>query len=213
MFCHETIKRPIVALCWTSCRKALIQFYVQNVEGRVDTYEEYGRNNTISLQLQRSVGFFGTLTVTWQAEPITANILDFSPASGAVAFQNAQQTASINIVIIDDQIPEDMEVNSFLVFYLHLLSLDFFKSKSVKLKKNISCIFVQYSCLNVIESINKYTPCSKNAQCSCKLKIIVFIIVLSILTSFSDLWCETNKRYWRCTTWQCDFCTGWHPEK
>lgn len=118
--------RPIVALCWTSCLKALVQFYVQNVEGRVDTYEEYGRNNTISLQLQRSVGFFGTLTVTWQAEPITANILDFSPASGAVAFQNAQQTASINIVIIDDQIPEDMEVSSFLVFYLHLLSLDFF---------------------------------------------------------------------------------------
>ncbi|KAK7486836.1 hypothetical protein BaRGS_00021983 [Batillaria attramentaria] len=78
--------------------RGTVQFDVStNVENRIDTYEEYGRNNTISLQLRRS------------ADPITANILDYFPSSGTVSFADGQQTADIIITIVDDQLAEAME--------------------------------------------------------------------------------------------------------
>ena len=85
-------------------------FVLQNIEGRIDTYEEYGRNNTVTLNLRRSIGFFGSLTVNWQTTSINANNLDFFPSFGSVQFMDGQQTADITITIIDDDRPEEMEV-------------------------------------------------------------------------------------------------------
>ncbi|KAK3601208.1 hypothetical protein CHS0354_004408 [Potamilus streckersoni] len=88
----------------------IVQFNVTtNIEGRIDTYEEYGKNTTLALQVSRSVGLFGPVTVTWQAEPREASILDFAPSSGTLRLADAEQSANIYITIIDDTIPEDME--------------------------------------------------------------------------------------------------------
>ena len=83
-------------------------------------------NVTVPLSVTRLVGFFGSVTVTWQAEPMEATILDFSPQSGTITLANTQQDASIYITIIDDKIPEDMEVGycplgNFSCFFCRLL--------------------------------------------------------------------------------------------
>lgn len=92
---------------------------IQNIEGRIDTYEEYGLNTTIPLTVSRSVGFFGPITVTWQAEPREATILDFSPSSGTLSMADTQQSANIYITIIDDDVAENMEVSAqnFCILY------------------------------------------------------------------------------------------------
>ncbi|XP_076465116.1 adhesion G-protein coupled receptor V1-like isoform X2 [Babylonia areolata] len=90
--------------------RGMVQFDVEtNVEGRVDTYEEYGRNNTVTLLLRRYVGLLGRLTVTWQTVSVTANNRDFSPWAGSVQFADGQETAEINITIVDDTITEGLE--------------------------------------------------------------------------------------------------------
>lgn len=76
----------------------------------MDTYEEYGRNNTVMLKLRRYIGFFGSITVNWQTVSITANNLDYFPSFGSVRFEDGQETADISITIIDDQQAEQMEV-------------------------------------------------------------------------------------------------------
>ena len=60
--------------------------------------------------MSRSVGFFGAVTVTWQAEPREATILDFTPSSGTLNLADTQDHASFYITVIDDIIPENMEV-------------------------------------------------------------------------------------------------------
>jgi len=82
----------------------------QNIEGRIDVYEEFGLNTTVLLTVSRSVGFFGPVTVTWQAEPREATILDFYPSSGTLSLADTQDSGHIEITIVDDTIPEDMEV-------------------------------------------------------------------------------------------------------
>ena len=83
--------------------------FLQNVENRVDTYEGVG---SIRLALRRSVGFFGTVEVAWQASPREADTADFSPAGGTVVFEDGQTEAFIEIEITDDDVPEDLQVNS-----------------------------------------------------------------------------------------------------
>ncbi|XP_041376199.1 adhesion G-protein coupled receptor V1-like [Gigantopelta aegis] len=90
--------------------RGLVQFNVKtNTEGRFDTYEQYGYNQTIHLPISRSVGLFGSITITWQAEPVDANILDFFPSSGTVTMASGQKDAEIAITIIDDTQQENME--------------------------------------------------------------------------------------------------------
>ena len=88
-------------------------------------------NVTVPLSVTRLVGFFGSVTVTWQAEPMEATILDFSPQSGTITLANTQQDASIYITIIDDKIPEDMEVGYCPLgnFACFLSSADFFQNQ------------------------------------------------------------------------------------
>ncbi|GFR83307.1 G-protein coupled receptor 98-like, partial [Elysia marginata] len=80
-----------------------------NNEGRLDVYEELGRNVTVELPIRRKVGFFGSLIVTWQADSVEADIRDYSPASGTVEFADQQRESKIIISILDDAIPENME--------------------------------------------------------------------------------------------------------
>ncbi|KAL4228132.1 hypothetical protein ACF0H5_013567 [Mactra antiquata] len=90
--------------------RGIVQFNVTtNIEGRIDMYEEFGSNTTVALQVSRSIGFFGPVTVTWQAEPREATILDFTPSSGTLSLADTEESSDIIITIIDDVIPEDME--------------------------------------------------------------------------------------------------------
>ncbi|KAJ8304146.1 hypothetical protein KUTeg_017729 [Tegillarca granosa] len=86
-----------------------MQSTLSNVEGRVDSYEEYGKNSSISLRVSRTVGFLGAVTVTWQAEPREATVLDFTPSSGTIRLEDGISSADIIITILDDTIPEEME--------------------------------------------------------------------------------------------------------
>ena len=86
---------------------------------------------TIKLPIRRRVGFFGSLIVTWQADPVEADVLDFSPASGTVEFADQQATAEIVISILDDAVPEDMEVGKKNVA----------KSKAYSLNNGFQCYF------------------------------------------------------------------------
>ena len=73
----------------------------------MDTFEGVG---TISLRLVRTVGFFGEVQVAWQAAPRQATTDDFTPGSGTVTFSEGQNEAFLEISIIDDDFPEDLEV-------------------------------------------------------------------------------------------------------
>lgn len=83
---------------------------LQNIEGRIDVYEQFGQNTTLSLRIARTVGFFGAVTVVWQADPREATLMDYSPESGTVNFANNQREASILVTILDDNDYEPMEV-------------------------------------------------------------------------------------------------------
>lgn len=50
------------------------------------------------------------MTVTWQAVPISATTDDFQPSSGTVTLAEGERHATIDVTIIDDQIPEAIEV-------------------------------------------------------------------------------------------------------
>ena len=64
----------------------------------------------MELKVSRSVGVLGSITVTWQADPKEATVLDFSPSSGTLRLEDGEQHGYITITILDDNIPEDMEV-------------------------------------------------------------------------------------------------------
>jgi len=65
----------------------------------------------VRLQVSRSIGDLGAVTVTWQVDPREATVLDFSPSSGTIKLENGQVHADIVIYILDDTVPEEMEVS------------------------------------------------------------------------------------------------------
>ena len=73
-------------------------------------YEEFGRNVTIPLEVRRSVGLFGSVTVTWQIDPREATLFDYTPSDGTVTLGDTQEKATVYVTVLDDSIPEDMEV-------------------------------------------------------------------------------------------------------
>ena len=83
---------------------------LQNIEGRIDVYEQYGQNTTIVLPIARTVGVFGAVTVVWQADPGEATLMDYAPESGTVNLANTQREGKIYVTILDDNDYEPMEV-------------------------------------------------------------------------------------------------------
>ena len=75
----------------------------------MDSHEGAGR---VSLRLSRSVGHFGTAEVTWQALPREADATDFTPTAGVIVFPEQRTHAFIVIDIIDDDVPENLEVST-----------------------------------------------------------------------------------------------------
>lgn len=50
------------------------------------------------------------MTLTWQAEPREASVLDFWPSSGTVSLKDKEAHTDIVVYILDDTINEPMEV-------------------------------------------------------------------------------------------------------
>lgn len=82
-------------------------------------YEKYQSNNSVALKVQRTVGLFGVVMVTWQADPREADVSlqDFIPSSGTIQFIDGESEAFIFITILDDTVTEQMEVKMNAVYY------------------------------------------------------------------------------------------------
>ncbi|XP_066273052.1 adhesion G-protein coupled receptor V1-like isoform X1 [Branchiostoma lanceolatum] len=85
-----------------------LQFNVtKNADGHVETYEGAGTASILRLQVIRVVGMFGPVSVDWVASPDTARLNeDYRPASGTVSFPDLSTSQYIDIVIVDDDVPE-----------------------------------------------------------------------------------------------------------
>lgn len=79
----------------------------QNFEERYDTYEGVG---VIQLPVRRTVGSFGGLEVAWQASPREADTSDFTPGTGYVTFLDGEVEAFVELEIVDDNLPENLQV-------------------------------------------------------------------------------------------------------
>lgn len=85
----------------------------------MDVYESVGM---VQLGVKRTVGRFGEVVVAWQAIPREATTEDFQPAGGTVTITDGMEQAFINITIIDDDIPEGLQVCAqFILFSLFQL--------------------------------------------------------------------------------------------
>ncbi|XP_062238571.1 adhesion G-protein coupled receptor V1 [Platichthys flesus] len=90
--------------------RGILQFNVsEDILGRVLAYEIPPPDNILSLSVVRLAGATGRLVIYWDARPITADLNDFSPASGNITFQDGQSVAIIAISILDDEQVETLE--------------------------------------------------------------------------------------------------------
>ena len=77
---------------------------------------------TLELSVARSVGYFGQIEVTWQAVPREATMGDCSPSGGGVlVFEEGQVEAIIELEIVDDDLPENLEVSDLFIIGLFIL--------------------------------------------------------------------------------------------
>ncbi|XP_060927102.1 adhesion G-protein coupled receptor V1 [Limanda limanda] len=90
--------------------RGILQFNVsEDILGRVLAYEIPPPDNVLSLSVVRLAGATGRLVIYWDAQPITADLNDFSPTSGNITFQDGQSEAILAISILDDEQVETLE--------------------------------------------------------------------------------------------------------
>ncbi|XP_075324846.1 adhesion G-protein coupled receptor V1 [Odontesthes bonariensis] len=81
----------------------------EDTPGSVLAYEIPPPDNIFHLSVVRLAGTIGRLVIYWEAQPITADLNDFSPVSGNVTFPDGQKEAKISITILDDELVETLE--------------------------------------------------------------------------------------------------------
>uniref|UniRef100_A0A4W6G876 Adhesion G-protein coupled receptor V1 n=1 Tax=Lates calcarifer TaxID=8187 RepID=A0A4W6G876_LATCA len=90
--------------------RGILQFNVSvDIPGTLLAYEIPPPENIFYLSVVRLAGKTGRLVVYWEAQPITADLNDFSPTSGNITFQDGQSEARIAITITDDEQVETSE--------------------------------------------------------------------------------------------------------
>ncbi|XP_017272706.1 adhesion G-protein coupled receptor V1 [Kryptolebias marmoratus] len=96
--------------------RGVLQFNIsEDIPGSVLAYEISPPDNILHLSVVRLAGTTGRLVVYWEAQPITADLNDFSPTSGNITFQDGQKEAMIAITILND---EQVETSETLRVYL-----------------------------------------------------------------------------------------------
>ncbi|KAI9527782.1 Adhesion G-protein coupled receptor V1 [Dissostichus eleginoides] len=112
---QPTVKRPGLEVAEVTIQenddpRGILQFNVsEDIAGSVLAYEIPPPDNTLHLSVVRLAGTTGRLVAYWEAQPITADLSDFSPSSGNITFQDGQSEATIAITILDDESVETLE--------------------------------------------------------------------------------------------------------
>ncbi|XP_039615272.1 adhesion G-protein coupled receptor V1 [Polypterus senegalus] len=90
--------------------RGIVQFNVKkDMTGGVAGYELLPPRNLLRLPVIRLAGTFGKIVIDWMATPVSASFEDFTPANGTLVFTDGQDTAVIEITIVDDNIIEFSE--------------------------------------------------------------------------------------------------------
>ncbi|KAK1176563.1 adhesion G-protein coupled receptor V1-like [Acipenser oxyrinchus oxyrinchus] len=90
--------------------RGILQFNLSKaITSGVTGYEVLPPQNVLQLLVIRLAGRFGAVGLDWKAQPISANLEDFSPAFGNLTFSDGQGSGVIEITIIDDSIVEFLE--------------------------------------------------------------------------------------------------------
>ncbi|XP_041856249.1 adhesion G-protein coupled receptor V1 [Melanotaenia boesemani] len=112
---QPSVKRPGMEVAEITIKenddpRGILQFNVsEDIPGSVLAYEIPPPDNILYLSVVRRAGTTGRLVVYWEAEPVTADLNDFSPISGNITFQDGQREAKIAIAILDDEQVEASE--------------------------------------------------------------------------------------------------------
>ncbi|XP_074494393.1 adhesion G-protein coupled receptor V1 [Sebastes fasciatus] len=112
---QPSVKRPGMEVAEVTIQenddpRGILQFNVsEDIPGSVLAYELPPPDNILLLSVVRLAGTTGRLVIYWEAEPITAELNDFSPTSGNITFQDGQREATIAITILDDERVETSE--------------------------------------------------------------------------------------------------------
>ncbi|KAG8524634.1 Adhesion G-protein coupled receptor V1 [Galemys pyrenaicus] len=69
--------------------------------------EEMEQDSLVTLNVERSKGTYGRLTVAWEAD---GSISDIFPTSGVISFSEGQALSTITLTVLADDIPELSEV-------------------------------------------------------------------------------------------------------
>lgn len=63
------------------------------------------------LPVIRTEGRHGDIELSWQAIPRDTDTQDFTPSGGRIVFKDGQRRTTIEINIVDDEVPELFEVS------------------------------------------------------------------------------------------------------
>nr|XP_046243039.1 adhesion G-protein coupled receptor V1 [Scatophagus argus] len=112
---QPTVKRPGMEVAEVTIQenddpRGILQFNVsEGAKGTMLAYEIPPPDNVLHLSVVRLAGTTGRLVMYWEAEPVTADLNDFSPTSGNITFQDGQREAVIVVTILDDELVETLE--------------------------------------------------------------------------------------------------------
>ncbi|XP_059193370.1 adhesion G-protein coupled receptor V1 [Centropristis striata] len=112
---QPSVKRPGMEVAEVTIQenddpRGILQFNVsEDITGSVLAYEIPPPDNILHLSVVRLAGTTGRLVIYWEAQPVTADLNDFSPVSGNITFQDGQKEATIAITILDDERVETSE--------------------------------------------------------------------------------------------------------
>ncbi|KAM4875921.1 adhesion G-protein coupled receptor V1 [Thomomys bottae] len=100
--------------------RGILKFHVnRDSDGVITAYEEPPPFNILQVPVVRLAGSYGKLYVYWEATPDSANLEDFKPSRGTLEFAEGQDTAMIEIVIVDDAEFELREL--FIISLTHVV--------------------------------------------------------------------------------------------
>ncbi|XP_042344940.1 adhesion G-protein coupled receptor V1 [Plectropomus leopardus] len=112
---QPSVKRPGMEVAEVTIQenddpRGIVQFSVsEDIPGSMLAYELPPPDNIFLLSVVRLAGTTGRLVLYWEAQPITADLDDFSPTSGNITFQDGESEATIAITILDDEQVETSE--------------------------------------------------------------------------------------------------------
>ncbi|XP_014844179.1 PREDICTED: G-protein coupled receptor 98 isoform X1 [Poecilia mexicana] len=106
---QPSLKRPGMEVAEITIQESddprgVLQFNIsEDLPGSVLAYEIPPPDNVLHLSVVRLAGTSGRLVAYWEAQPVTADLNDFTPASGNITFQEGQKESTIAITILDDE--------------------------------------------------------------------------------------------------------------